>query len=212
MEGEKHIYFIRHGETEGNVSPVKPGYDPPLTPLGVKQAMFVAKRCERLPVEIIIASPLSRTQETARVIAECIHKDVRKEELVTEWIYPKSQIGMLKKDLPPLIEQISDDSDAQKAFPDGESFSELKHRAIQFMKKAEQYEQGEVLVVAHQVFTQMLAACVFFGESLTHKEFERILKHLELSNTGIGVFEIFPDKKEEERWRLLTWNDRAHLG
>lgn len=208
----KHFYFVRHGETEGNTSLIKPGYDPLLNENGISQAEFLAKRCERLPIQVIIASPLERTRRTAGIIAQSIHKEIREEELVVEWWHPKSTIGVPKKDLPSLASLISDEGAEKNAFPDGESFSELKRRALLFMRKAEQYEEDEVLVATHFIFAQMFVACVFFGEALTHTEFEHIFEHTHLNNTGIVVFQVSPENEETHRWKLLTWNDRAHLG
>jgi broad specificity phosphatase PhoE len=58
------IYLVRHGEKErikGN---------PPLTSKGQEQAIKTAKFFKNLPISAIFASPILRTQQTAKYIAD----------------------------------------------------------------------------------------------------------------------------------------------
>lgn len=58
------IYLVRHGEKK------KIAGDPGLTKLGIQQAQATAEYFSKNPVQKIVSSPLLRTQETAKIIAE----------------------------------------------------------------------------------------------------------------------------------------------
>ena len=71
------VFVCRHAESQGNVDKVYQGVVPgtPLTETGEKQALALAKKIEEqknetLPLKTIYCSPLQRTQQTARAIAE----------------------------------------------------------------------------------------------------------------------------------------------
>ncbi len=67
----KTIYFIRHGLSELGVAGKLAGrIDTPLAPEGKKQAKKAGQQAKELGVEYIISSPLSRSLETARIMAK----------------------------------------------------------------------------------------------------------------------------------------------
>ena len=65
----KKIYFVRHGECEGNVGPIRSSEESPLTKKGQKQANIVAKRCAKLSIDIIICSTMVRTKQTVESLS-----------------------------------------------------------------------------------------------------------------------------------------------
>src|SRR6185312_3840931 len=77
--GEEHqmrmkhwLFLIRHGETTWNVEHRLPGQLPgiELTETGREQAKLLAQALKTVPFTAIISSPLERTMETARYLAE----------------------------------------------------------------------------------------------------------------------------------------------
>jgi broad specificity phosphatase PhoE len=65
------LYLVRHGESEANAASVFAGQtDSPLTAKGREQAKVVAKALRHVHFDRIVASTLSRTKDTAAVIAE----------------------------------------------------------------------------------------------------------------------------------------------
>jgi broad specificity phosphatase PhoE len=65
------FYFVRHGESEGNAARVFTGQtDSPLTARGRQQAEIVADELATVKFDRIVSSDLSRTRDTARVIAK----------------------------------------------------------------------------------------------------------------------------------------------
>ncbi len=75
-----HITFVRHGETMGNREQIAHGQsESPLTDAGRQQARHTAELLagSERPFDYIYASPLSRADETAQIIAERLGLRVR---------------------------------------------------------------------------------------------------------------------------------------
>jgi len=65
------FYFVRHGESEANAARRFAGQsDSPLTAKGRRQADAVADELEKVPFDRVVSSDLSRTRDTAEVIAK----------------------------------------------------------------------------------------------------------------------------------------------
>lgn len=207
---KKLIYFVRHGESTGNVSLYKAGLDPDLTERGEDQARIVAERFVSIPLDIIIASPLIRAYKTAERIRAITKAPLVIDECVTEWRIPEKMIGVLKTDCPRLVDMIDDDFAENGIFPGGESFSELKNRAFAVMKLLEERSEKNILVASHSILLHMFAFCVLLGKKLTHDEFALLFYRMKASNTGITIFEFDPVHTKNP-WTLRTWNDSTHI-
>jgi broad specificity phosphatase PhoE len=66
------LYFVRHGESEANVSQTisNRGWIHPLTERGRQQALLLAANLEAVGAAKIYTSPLRRAVETAEILAE----------------------------------------------------------------------------------------------------------------------------------------------
>lgn len=66
MITKKEFYFIRHGQTDGNLPPnIRKNYgDISLNAVGVSQAMAVESIISSLPIRTVCCSPLKRAKET----------------------------------------------------------------------------------------------------------------------------------------------------
>lgn len=70
----KKLYFIRHGLSEMNVLGLRSGHtDTPLTEAGREQAKKAGQSAKNLDIDLIVASPLARAYETAKIIAREIN-------------------------------------------------------------------------------------------------------------------------------------------
>lgn len=95
----KTIYFVRHGESVANVGErFADDETASLTERGRGQAKAVAKRCAKLRIDAMIASPIQRTRETAIIISERIDKSIEFSEEFIERPIPISVRGHLRKD------------------------------------------------------------------------------------------------------------------
>lgn len=126
------ILLIRHGQNEyvktGRLAGRLPGVH--LDEVGRKQAEVLAQILKPLKLQAIYSSPLDRTLETAKPIAEVKGMQVQLREGLAETLYGRWEGQRLKtlqkRKLWPLI-QISP---SLVRFPGGESFTESQARIV----------------------------------------------------------------------------------
>src|SRR5690348_5787824 len=84
----KHLYFVRHGQTQGNVNRLWSGTtETPLTDEGRAQAKRAGEHAKSLGIDHIVCSPLGRAKDTAAIIAKEIDfpiKDIEHNSLFIE--------------------------------------------------------------------------------------------------------------------------------
>lgn len=93
------LYFVRHGESVGNVTPDQDMPDCPLTERGKKQAELVGKRLEKIPFTHILSSPLIRALETAQPLAKALGLPIQVMENAYEVRNLESCKGAVLEDL-----------------------------------------------------------------------------------------------------------------
>jgi broad specificity phosphatase PhoE len=96
-----HIHLIRHGEVEnpGNVVYANiPGFV--LSAKGRDQARSTGKHLARSGLGLIVASPLDRAVETARLIAAETGAEIETDPRLTEWALAVRWRGALWAELP----------------------------------------------------------------------------------------------------------------
>jgi broad specificity phosphatase PhoE len=81
VEGVTVIWLVRHGDCYEDMAD---GADPPLSPLGRRQAERLAERVRRLGDVAIYSSPYRRAVETARIIGGDVREDPRLVEIELE--------------------------------------------------------------------------------------------------------------------------------
>lgn len=210
----KKIYFVRHGESTGNSGTFRQGPDTPLSDLGIQQAQFVAERLKTTPIDKVMVSSYERAKQTAEIINKCLNKEIEISDLLIERIKPSSVVGKDKndpeaKEIDRLTEENFHNPDFK--FEDGETFSEMKARALQVLQTCQESEAENILLVTHGIFLRMLAACVVMGEELTSHEYWKFYITLEVENTSITVFR-YDLLEGRPQWYIEVWNDSAHLG
>ena len=144
------IYLTRHGQTEFNRDQRLQGrIDSPLTDLGVAQARTVGAWFGRRMAEggewLIVASPLGRTQATARLIAEAAGFEG---EIETDERLIELSIGSWEGLARPQIEALRPDLAGQPFFmhsPDGEPWDIAAPRLGGFL---DEHAGGDRQVIA----------------------------------------------------------------
>ena len=76
--------------------------------------------------------------------------------------------------------------------------------AIRFLEN-QSYEN--LAVVSHSVFMRMMIGVITFQEKMNPDILRNLGNHFKINNTGITVLEY-----KDHEWKLITWNDHAHLG
>jgi probable phosphoglycerate mutase len=210
----KTIYFIRHGESEGNAGLVRQDGTSPLSARGREQAAFMAERCARLPLDALVASTMVRARHTAEIIGARIGKEVVLSGLFAERARPTSQSGKPNDD----PEALAVDTEIWNNFgvagyrhSDEENFEDLCARAKAALDFLASRPEEHVAVVTHGYFMRIILSYVVFRERLTSEECRLFIRTFQLANTGLTVME-YAGADKEIPWRVRTWNDRAHLG
>ena len=148
------IYFVRHGETV--LTPTRKfsgtgSLDPELMQEGFDQAELVAEEAVKLGADVLIASPLKRTTQTAEAIARTTGLEIIFDE---SWY----ELSFGDWDGKSIEEVKAEDPDAYQAWLNssayapggGESYDEASIRIEEALEKlVAQYPGKKIIVVTH---------------------------------------------------------------
>jgi probable phosphoglycerate mutase len=151
MLAQTRFWFLRHGETDWNAKGWSQGnVDIPLNATGIAQAQAAAPLLVNRGIASIVASPLSRAHDTAKVAGELLGLPVHLDEGLRETSFG-AQEGQ------PMSEWFSHWVEGSYTPPNGESFVDLRTRALAAVNRALE-RPGLVLVVAHGALFRALRA------------------------------------------------------
>ncbi len=161
--GESHsaekpttFFFVRHGESEANAAHRFSGrQDSPLTARGRLQADIVANILDGVPFDRIVATPLSRSLDTALVIGRRRKMPV---DVVSDLIEIDvgDRTGTAFDEVRGLPEW---KDDGFVAWPNGESLEQILERSMRALRAIHHdVPGGTVLVVGHGGVTRILAS------------------------------------------------------
>ena len=208
----KNIYFVRHGESEGNQARLYQSSETYLSEKGHSQAKLIADRFSNIEVEIIISSDYIRAKQTAQYISEVKGKDIIESQLFRERKRPSIQENQ-SKEIPELIDidkEIEDNWEVlDYRHSDEENFTDLRQRAKECFEFLENMTEDNIVVVTHKNFLHCLVWYRLFGGKVTPREANIITNDFVVSNTGILWMQL---NEENLDWEIITWNDHAHLG
>ncbi|MCK5476922.1 MAG: histidine phosphatase family protein [Candidatus Aenigmarchaeota archaeon] len=147
------IYFIRHGQTNYNVLDLcndDSTKDVHLTQLGKEQAEIVGKKIKNIQLDLVIISELSRTKETALIIAKNHQVEFKVEPRIND-----RKTGFDSKHVSDFFEALKPNIFNLK-FNNGESFQEEKKRVFSFLEELKTYNLNNILVVTHSEILQII--------------------------------------------------------
>jgi broad specificity phosphatase PhoE len=146
------IFFIRHGETTGDVENLYGGdYDDSLSEKGTEQSKDLAGVLKDTGIEIIVSSPLLRAKETA----QCIAEQVKCHVIIDSKLKERNQYGVLtgmNKDLakekyPTQVEMLKD---RNNTIEEAETYEDFSKRITDvFQKLADSPEYKIIAIVSH---------------------------------------------------------------
>lgn len=213
---KKHLfYFVRHGESLLNAEGIRQSADGSLSDKGKEQADITGQRLQQRNIEIIYASPFTRTQETAEIINKYLNKKIIYNDLLVERRNPSEIIGQSVKD--PKVMQIVDLIDKSYhaddyRYSDEENFTDMRDRAKKLLEFLETIKEKQVLVVTHSIFLKMVIAYMIYRDRLTASKYNTLSYINPSNNASITLCEYtggwFAPPKDE-RWKLLSWDDYA---
>jgi len=206
-----NVYFVRHGQSKGNLKNVHQGENVPLSQEGKRQVKLLAERLKDKKIDIIYTSPYLRTKQTAEIIAEELNLPVEYWDQLKERRRP-SEVEGLAYDHPKASEiyEITRQNQikADWKYSDDESFNDLLKRAKEVEKHLlENHRDQNVLCVSHIGILIMIALQLILQDKLSPEIFWQFYYHSRQDNTGISHLEF----TDEYGWKLLAWNDTTHL-
>lgn len=211
---ERVVYFVRHGQSVGNASPVFQENDTPLSEKGQRQATMIANRLQHVSFDALIASPLKRARQTAEAIGQKTNHTPEFSDLFVECIKPTDVDGK------PWNDQAAFElwSQWQKSLydptvhaADGENYASLIKRADQAIAYLTSRAEKSLVVVTHGYFLDALVARIVLGDQLTGPVLRRFQHYALIENTGLTVIKYLDGFQEDYAWRLWTHNDHAHF-
>jgi broad specificity phosphatase PhoE len=208
----KHLTCIRHGQSEGNKHNVRETPLALLSDEGKMQALKVARRFEReISVDVILASPYTRAQQTAEMIALHAHAPLVSEPHAHERVLPAAVVGQQRTD-PGVISMVDVVharylARSKEKISNEETFDELMARVDLVMKTIEERPEARIALVSHQFFLYSILTWVACRQHPQPEYLLHLYDTYRLSNTGVSHFTF--DKKHG--WRVVTWNDHSHL-
>ena len=162
-----HFYFVRHGQTVWNVeNKICGATDSPLTEYGREQAAKTGRNIleNGIQADEILYSPLSRAEDTAKIISEIAGIPCRAEVRLTEQNFGKWESTP------------RDGKDFKKAkesfacrYEGGESMLHLAQRIYNLLDEIkEESAQKTYILVAHNGIARMVQS---YFQDMTNEEF-----------------------------------------
>jgi len=194
------LIIVRHGETEENKRKVFQGQSHgKLSREGREQARKLAKRLANEEFDVIISSDLRRASDTTKIIAT-YHKKI---PIIYSKLLRERAMGDIEgrkhADFPSF--KSGRDANIHRKAKGGESFIDLRKRAIAFFKEAiEKYHGKTVLMVSHGAFNR-----VFLGYLMKRSIKDSLL--IKQGNTAVNIIEI----GESGKHRVHLIGDVKHL-
>jgi len=200
------IYFVRHGETV--LTPTRKfsgtgALDPELMQEGLDQADLVAEEAVKLGAEILIASPLQRTRQTAEAIARTTGLEIIFDEA---WF----ELSFGSWDGKSIEEVKEEDPDAYQSWLNstayapggGESYDEASVRIEEALEKlVAEYPGKKIIVVTHNgvIKTAIKLAMGAPAEAVFH---------IDATPCSISSISIWPS---DGLRAVRSVNERGHL-
>ncbi len=152
----KHLYFIRHGQSELNAQGIFAGrLDTPLTDTGRLQAKNAGKDIKNLHIDLIVSSDLGRAIETAQIIAREI--GYSQDDIVVNPLFVEQFYGSLEG------KPWTETPNIGK-YTDIESDEELVERAKEGLAYLRTLPAETVLLVSHGSYSRALRAAIEGGD------------------------------------------------
>lgn len=201
------IYFVRHGETV--LTPQRKfsgtgALDPELMQEGLDQAELVANECAKLGAEVLIASPLNRTRQTAEAISRSTGLEIIFDEVWYELSFGSwdgKAIEEVREEEPDNYQAwINSSSYAPPG--GGESYDDASIRIEEALEKlVAEYPGKKIIVVTHNGIVKTAAKLAVGGPN-------DAVFHMDATPCSISSISIWPS---DGLRALRSFNERGHL-
>jgi probable phosphoglycerate mutase len=202
------LYLIRHGEAMGAIK----GFvgDGGLSPLGVQQAEQLRDRLlatKEIAADVFIASTLPRAQQTAQIIAPAIGVPLQYDDEIQE-MRPGEADGMPVDEFRKLYgEPDFETNPYHPVAPGGESWGQFMLRVGTALDRILRTHEGKtILLVCHGGVIDGAFLYFFKTSAWTPPEARFYTR-----NTSITHWQQYTTYQQQQRWRMIRYNDAFHL-
>lgn len=152
----KHLYLLRHGQSEANAQQIVAGsHDSPLSELGRSQARLAGQNAKRFfQIDLIVSSPMKRALETAQIIASSL--GISTESIVILNDLRERDLGTLEGLSYSAAPQYNGNFEDAENAPGIEPIGALHHRAALVLQQLRELPNQQILVVTHNGVGRML--------------------------------------------------------
>jgi broad specificity phosphatase PhoE len=198
------IYFLRHGKYQMTTPPSFPTDDVELEEEAKSQIGQVAKLLAGRNIEKIISSPMTRTRQTADIVAAELGLDVEESHLFRERIRTKELAGKPRdiEKSQEIIKTINDNyHDESFKYKSEENFLELKKRVSEGLEFLLDREEEKLLVITHAEVLAMTLAQMIIGNDLDSYTYVKIRDFFFIA-MGMPIL----TEHKNGKWRLMQFN------
>jgi len=146
------LYFVRHGQTEWNaIRRMQGQWNSDLSELGRAQAEVNGKFLKRLGIEYLVASPLDRTRQTARIIADHLKIEFDVDDRLKEWdcgVWSGEMWDELREKWPNEFAAWQSDQFLYRA-PGAENYPDMIERSTPFLTEVLAKRFTKAAIVSH---------------------------------------------------------------
>lgn len=201
---DTRVLLVRHGSTELSAEDRFAGAtNVQLSDGGRSQAVGLSRRLREVPIHAFYASPMDRTMETARILAEPHGLVVQERHAFLEINHGKWEgLTRLEAETQFAAQYRRWEEDPYNFSPeDGETGLALTARALPCLLELVALHDGETLcVVSHKATIRLLLS------SLLGFDPRRYRDHLDLNPASLTIL----DFRDQVHARLTVYNDVAH--
>lgn len=210
----KHIYFVRHGQTDANKTHIHQSSDESLNAKGRKQASHVALLLKSKNIDTLICSNYVRTRETAHIISEELGLPYVTSSCFVEFRRPDNLYGKHHYSFASFIYilQLFLHQEDRAWDNDGaENMYGVRNRILDAKTLLANHEGENIVVVSHAIFMDMFLELVCKEKKLNLFQFiQGLLFSKKTPNTGI--IHLYYDENAPQgmcQWQLIEFINPA---
>jgi alpha-ribazole phosphatase len=196
------LLLIRHGTTKLHANDRFWGKtDVPLGETGIKQAKQLQSRLADEKIDDFFSSTLSRTRETAKIIAKGYKAAIIECDELCECNFGFIE-GLTFKEIERLYPTLAKELAEWKAvtFPGGESVEQLNERVKTFLKRLDEIPPEHTIAIVSHGGPLRLLVCNLLGLEITHWQ------QIRIDRGSLSIVDVYPQTSI-----LSLLNDTSHL-
>ena len=155
----KHLYFVRHGQTEWNaIRRMQGQWNSNLSDKGREHADVNGQLLSRLGIEALYVSPLDRTRQTAEIINAYLNLAPVFDPRIMEW-HCGDWSGEMYADIPVKWPEEWAGLETNRFHyrpPNGENYPDMFERSIPFVDELLATEHSNIAVVSHGMIGKVM--------------------------------------------------------